>query len=110
MSYQGLRKSQLSANRQHLLVLMQRLSFGKLHDLHVRQGDPQFSPAPRVVQVLRFPGDNGPRIQTHLRDFVLKQQHTELLTQLDELSNGVISVLEVRDGLPAQLMIERAMT
>ena len=34
------RKAHASAARQRLILLMQRLSFGTIHDLHIRAGDP----------------------------------------------------------------------
>jgi hypothetical protein len=109
-TFAGYRKSQLSPNRQRLLAVMQQHNFCKILQLHVSDGEPVFDPDPTVIQDLKIGGNNDPRIEIHLRDYVLKQAHVELFQHLDELRDGIVDELEVRYGLPQQLKIKRTVT
>jgi len=90
----------LSSAWRQLIELIQRINFGRVENLIVRGGEPIFDPPPRVVREVRFPGDNTPRAEMGLSDFVLKQQHLEFIELLADLRDGVITVLTVKNGLP----------
>ena len=47
-----------------------------------------FEPAPRVVQKLLIGGENGPRPESKLRDFILKQQTVEMLEVIGRIEDG----------------------
>lgn len=100
------RKSELSHAQQQMVELFQQINFGKLHRLQVRSGEPQLIPLPRVVRDVRIPGENGSRLETHLKDFVLKREMIDFFDHLKELDNGEIELVEVRYGLPVRLLIE----
>ena len=101
-------KASLSAPRRRLLETMQRLNFGRIEDLEVRNGDPVFNPAPRIVQDIKLGGENGPRPELGAADFVLKSQVAEFFDHLSRLGNGSVETIEVKHGLPFKLVIEMA--
>jgi hypothetical protein len=100
-------KSSLSDPQQRLIALMQYLNFGRIEALRVIRGEPVFEPPPRIIQKLKLGGENGPRPEASLPDFWLKQQTVEMLRAIAELADGVVSVIEVKHGLPYAVEIER---
>lgn len=100
------RKSQLSPARQWLVEAMQKIGFGKLTRLVIVKGEPVIEPPPRRYRYHRLTGPNHERREQVLKDFLLKQQLVKLFVSFDRLENGVISVLQVRDGLPYGMTLE----
>jgi hypothetical protein len=93
-------KQQLTPSRKRLLELMQQIRFGRIEGLAVRAGEPVLEPALIVVREVKFAAENGPRPEASLQDFVLKHQHRDLFTLLDEMGDGTIATLTVKHGLP----------
>lgn len=89
-----------------LLRLMQRINFGRIEGLVVRDGQPIFDPPPHIVREIKFGGENGPRREVGKSDFALKAQVRELLAQLEALGEGVVPCLEVKHGLPFRMIVE----
>lgn len=100
-------KSALPESHRRLVELMQRLNHGRIEGLAVRNGDPEFLPPPRIVQDIKLGGDNGPRPELQRDDFVLKSQVAELFERLANMGNGIVTVIEVKHGLPFKLVIEQ---
>jgi hypothetical protein len=96
----GVTKRSLSAPRRRLVELMQRLHFGEVLGLHIRDGEPAFDPPPRLVRDIKLASDDCPRPGRGPDDFLLKAQVVELFQLFDRLRNGVIDLLDVRNGLP----------
>ncbi len=101
-------KSELTATRRRLLEMTQRVNFGRIEDLHVRNGEPVFDPPPRVIREVKFGGENRPRPEAAKADFVLKAEVIDLFAQLEEVGNGVITRLEIQHGLPFRMAFEEA--
>ena len=99
-------KSSLSDAQRRLVELLQKLNFGRIEGLHVRDGEPAFEPAPRVIQKLKMGGDNTARPETTLEDFWLKNQTIEMLKAITDLGHGEILSIEVKHGLPFSIEIE----
>ncbi len=99
-------KNNVSTSRQELIRLMQRLNFGRIEGLQIVNGDPVLTPLPRVVQCVKFKGDNNPRPELRSKDFVLKDELVELFSYFNELNNGTIETIEVKHGLPFNMNIE----
>ncbi len=99
-------KSNLSFPRARLIESMQHLGFGTIEDLVIRDGEPVLDPPPRMIRHVKFKGENGPRPETDLDDFVLKKRVLDFLDHLDAIGNGVIRSLEVKYGLPFTMEIE----
>jgi len=99
-------KSSLSRPRIRLIEWMQRVDFGTIEGLVVRDGEPVLDPPPRAVRDVKFCAENGPRPESDLEDFVLKAQIRDLFAHLDSLGNGTIRCLEVKHGLPFRMQVE----
>ena len=99
-------KSSLPEPRQHFVQLMQKVNFGRIENLVIKDGQPVLSPSPRVVREVKFGGENGPRPEASIEDFSLKAQVVELLCHMDELHDGMIGVLEIKHGLPFRMIVE----
>jgi len=104
-SPQSVTKSALSPQRQRLIEVLQETNFGSLEGLHVRDGEPVFTPPPQRVRLVRFLAENGPRPEAAKHDFVLKAKVRELLTCLDSVENGVIESIKVEHGIPVLMTI-----
>lgn len=89
-----------------LIRLMQAVNFGHIDGLVVRDGQPVFDPPPRVVQEIRFGGDNGPRPEITREDFALKTQVVELFGHLSAMGDAVVETLEIRHGLPFRMSVQ----
>ena len=85
---------------------MQRIGFGTIEQLVIRQGEPVLDPPPKVVRDVKFGAENGPRPESDLNDFVLKAQVRDLFAQFDVMGNGTIRCLEVKHGLPFRMQVE----
>jgi len=102
-----LAKSSLSAPRQRLVEIMQRLNFGRIERLEVRNGEPSLDQAPpRIVLEVKLAGENGPRPGNGAPDFILKTQLVDLFAHFDRLKNARIDVLSIKHGLPFTMDVE----
>ncbi len=97
--------SSVPPERRALLREMQQLNFGRIEGLTIQAGQPQLDPNPTVTRELKFGGENDPRAELAADDFCLKQQVVELFAFFDELRNGVIDVLEIKNGLPFRMTV-----
>jgi hypothetical protein len=99
-------KKSLTKDRSCLVDLMQRLNFGRIEDLQVLNGEPQFDPPPRVIREHRFARENGPRPEVAKADFALKAEVIDLFVQLEAVGDGVITRIEIQRGLPFRMIVE----
>ncbi len=98
-------KSALSQPRQRSIRLFQSVPFGTIH-LAIRGGEPVFDPPPRVIETRKMGAQNGPRAESTLEDFCLKQQIIELFQTMDEIRDGTLSIT-LKHGLPLLVEVER---
>jgi hypothetical protein len=98
-------KSALSQPRQRAIKLFQSVPFGTIH-LTLQNGEPIFEPPPRVIETRKMGAQNGPRTESDLEDFCLKQQVIELFQTMDEIRDGVLSIT-LKHGLPLLVEVER---
>ncbi|WP_205848007.1 hypothetical protein [Anaerohalosphaera lusitana] len=61
----------------------------------------------RVIRKIKFGSEHRPGPKTG-RDFELKKQVTELISQIDRIGTGTIHSLEVKHGLPFVMDVESA--
>ena len=101
-------KAHLPAAGVRLVDLMQRISFGRIESLAVRDGQPVFDPPPRVIREVKFGGENGPRPEAAKPDFALKAQVRELFAQLVALGDVTIQSIEIKHGLPFKMTVEES--
>ncbi len=93
-------KRQVSGPRQALIELGQYLNHGWIEDLSVRGGEPVMDPRPVFYHHYKFKAENGPRSESALNDFVLKEEHLNLMAFLDRFQDGLIKRLDFKGGLP----------
>ena len=98
----------LASDRRRLLKRMQQINFGRIEALVIRDGQPVLDPPPRVVREIKFGGENGPRPEAAITDFVLKAQIVEMFRYFDDLGDGVVEFIEVKHGLPFRMAVEDA--
>jgi hypothetical protein len=98
-------KASLTPARRRLLELFQQINFGRIESLEVRNREPVLDPKPRVIREIKFHGENGPRPELYVDDFVLKDGHLEFFEFLDRLQDGVIESITVKGGLPFHLFV-----
>jgi hypothetical protein len=110
MTAQTLRFSQLSPSRQALVRLCQDINFGQIQCLHVRAFDPVWDPAPTVLSEFNLDIEEEPRSESELHDFKLSSQIQRLMGRLDQLRDGRIERIEVRDGIPRRLVLSSRLT
>lgn len=100
------RKADLPIPNQQLLELMQRINFGRIENLLIRNGLPVLDGSHRVVRLVKFGSESGPRPEASRGDFALKAQAVDLFRQIAELGDGTIHCLEVKHGLPFLMQVE----
>jgi hypothetical protein len=100
-------KSDLCESERQLVELLQDLDFGRIEELHIRDGKPAFDPAPHVVATLKMQAETCVRDESHLRDFSLKQSVVLLLLLMRQMGDGKILVIQVRHGLPVTVDVDR---
>ena len=90
-----------SGARGEFVRLCQRLNYGKIENLRVRNGQPVLDPLPIVTQELKFAAaDHGPPHDQRPLPAHLKQQVVELFALFDRVRDDTIAVIEVKSGLP----------
>jgi len=99
---------QLSAPRQALVRLCQRINFGRIEDMEIRRGEPVFNPAPQVFLEVRLDTEDAARPEQELPDFALPEEICRLMARLDAIGDGTIERIEVLAGIARRLIFEAA--
>ena len=102
------RKSTLLPAQTELVEMMQKLNFGTIEGLVIRDGLPVLKPKPKVIRDVKFGAGNGRRPEAGLTDFALKSNIQELMATFAALGNATVRRLEVRHGLPFLMQVEEA--
>ena len=100
--------SVLSCTRRRLVELMQETNFGRIENLSVREGEPEFDPPPLVVRLFVFGKDNEPNASRLKDGFALKSSVAELFQVLDREQSLLIRELVIGDGLPIRMSVAAA--
>jgi len=101
-----MRMEELSPAKQRLLRLFQAINFGRVEELEIRDGEPQFNPVPRVFVELKLDTDDEPRRESQLDRFPLRSQVERFFMQISRLDEGTVEMIEVRHGLSFRMVIE----
>ena len=102
-----LRFSELSAPRQAFIRRCQRLGFGTIRDLEVRDCEPVLGPRTEVLLDLKLDRDEDSRAEQDPRDFVVSSE-IQRLSRLDSIRNGTVEQVEVRAGVPRRIVFNIA--
>jgi len=101
-------KTSLTAPQRRLLETLQRTNFGRIERLAVRNGQPVFDPAPRIVKDVKLGNpENEARPELKAIDFILKREHLDLFENLAKFGTGTIEAIEIRHGLPFRILFEQ---
>jgi len=100
-----MRKTQVSLPRRQLVELMQRINYGAIENLEVRNGEPVLDPIPVVLRDIALGRANGPHPAVHRRDFELKSEVVELFALFDREQDVRISLVVVQAGLPLRVRV-----
>jgi len=95
--------SDLSPEWVHLVRAMQRIGFGCIRNLTIRNGQPVINPQLRLVRDVKV---GEPKPAALPRDYVLKREVVNLHAELSGLREAHILTLEVRNGLPFRYSLE----
>jgi hypothetical protein len=101
----AVRFSDLSPPRKKLVRLCQEVNYGSLHGLLIRESEPVFDPPPALLVDIKLDCGTTARLETDLRDFILKDEAVRLMDHLDRLVTTTIELLEVRAGIPRRLIL-----
>jgi len=97
----------LDEPRRQLILTMQGLNFGRIENLPIRNGSPDFGAGHSVVYEFKIGGEIGPRMESGRENFALCQKQIDLLEILDSRQKGVIRSLTVKHGLPFMFEFEK---
>jgi hypothetical protein len=89
----------LSPARKRLIDVLHALQFGRIENLSIAAGEPQFDDPPTIVRSIKLPAEAvtaGPCPP----DFALKQPMLDLLLYFDSYQTGMVRRLECRFGQP----------
>ncbi len=100
------RKTDVGPSCRRLLEMMQEVNHARIEGLHVRDGRPVLTPAPKVIRKVRMRGEHGPRPEAMKDDFILKEAQVNFFKHLRRIRNGVVRSVEVQDGLPLSMEVE----
>ena len=98
--------SSLSQSGKILVELMQELNFGQIENLHVRCGEPCFSPFPIVIKDIVFGKSNGAHTEWDGKDFILKKPVVEMFDYFEQIGNSLVYLLIIQNGLPVRMKIQ----
>jgi hypothetical protein len=105
------RFSQLSTSRKALVRLFQSINYGHIRDLRVHDREPFLAnPSPVVLVDLKLDAEEHPRDELAADDFELCAEVERLMSVLDRLPHGKISIIDVRAGIPRRIVIEKLLT
>jgi hypothetical protein len=90
---------------------MQRMPYGRIEHLSIKNGDPVFSPPARFVRDIKLgSAESGPRPELESADFLLKREHIELFDTFSRIADGLIDCIEIKAGLPFRITVEQKFT
>ena len=99
-----LQYASLSPARKRLTDVLRELQFGRIANLCIAGGEPQWAPAPTITQTIKLPVEAG-AVDPPGGDCVLKKPLVDLFRCFDLQQNAVVSRLECRFGLPCLVEI-----
>ena len=99
-------KSDLTPAMWRFIIEMQRIRFGRIEGLTVRQGSPVFDPPPCIYRVVKLNDSGGDRVRINAEAIAQRAQVQNMISQFETIGDGVIDCLEIRDGLPLYMTIQ----
>ena len=102
----GMTTTDLTTSQQRLVTLMREIRFGRIEGLTVADGEPVFQDPTTVFRDFKFGAGDDVTPAKPNRDFALKVQVTEMLDHLRRMRDGVVEILEIKNGLPFRMSVK----
>lgn len=99
----------ISLSDKKLLAHINRIGFGSIENLELRDGIAVTIPTSREVQSFKQEGGDAARRVAGDNPFTLKDCQTNFLNRLHAVGNGFIRKIVIQDGLPVRFEIEKAL-
>jgi hypothetical protein len=96
----------LTPGQRKVVEIIEALGFGTIQELSIRDGQPCYDPAPRIVQEIKL-GSPPERLRARSDTDSLKKELVHLFDYLSELRGGAVDI-EVQHGLPFKLIVRRS--
>jgi len=77
-----------------------------IQDLLIKDKEPALDPGPVVLLDIKLDSEERPRDEFGSADFLLCAETIRLMVVLDQITNGKVSKLEVRAGIPRKIIFE----
>lgn len=106
MSKTVTRISDLCPAQRALVEEMQRIRYGTIEWLAIRDGLPEFVADTLCLPAYQIVGSNGPHPASDRDDTVHKAKVVTLLERFRQVGHGLVRVLKVVDGLPTGFILE----
>ena len=99
-------KSALGLGQRRTVEIIEELGFGRIEQLLIRDGEPCYKRAPRIVQEIKLSSEHEWPVDRSSADLTLKKEFESLFEQLIRLRDGIVDI-EVRHSAPFRLVLER---
>ena len=96
----------LSKEQRWLLAEMRAIKYGRIENLHIRNGRIMVTPVPRVVYEIKLCRERGSRRQIFADGFVLTASVRKMFTHIATLKGSVTCKIEIKCGLPFAMTVE----
>lgn len=104
-------KRQLTPQQQAFVKVMQHIRYGCIHRVPVKGGQPVVDSDLQWTRKIKVQGENTPHPKLESTDFALREPVIKFFALLEQLGDGELHNLEIRNGLPLHFeLIERAKT
>lgn len=100
----------LAPAQARLIELMHDVGFGRIVNLHVRDGDPVFDPAPVVKRFRQFGKSEVSRAADGRQGLESKRKVREMLELFDRERTLDIDELKFEDGQPVLMIVTAAIS
>jgi len=100
----------LPPEQQRLVRLFQKIRYGRIHRLRVRDGRADLAAGVPWTRTVKVHGENAPHPCSRETDFSLRREIVEFFRLLQSVGDGEITDIQVRDGLPFTFEVSGAYT
>lgn len=97
---------EISEPRQAFVRQCQRIGFGKIVNLGVRDCDPVVVHQTEVLFDVKLDSNEHSRPEQVLKDFLLTAEILRFFSKLDVIRNGTIEHIEIRAGIPRRMIFK----
>ncbi len=99
----------LSQSRRRLVSTIQNIRFGAIENLVITNGEPVLSPDTYMIRDKKF-GKSDTHAGFDARESPFGKDHfSQLFGEFSRINNGVISLLEIQNGLPFRIRTKEHM-